>query len=586
MTNHVFTGWFADSACTQVWDFATLITADRTLYAGWEELPRYTVSFDSQGGSTVTNRTVYKGRPVSRPADPTWAHHAFAGWFSDANCTVLWDFSTPIQANRTLYAGWDAVVYRVVYHANGAAYGSAPVDGISYSYQATVTVAGNTGELLGQEVGGVHAGKGIHQRFLGWSTNSAATSAQYAPGATFAIKTDMALHAIYTGGTSVIGKIGPAGGYIVHYNPYWAWRYLEAAPTDLPGTHPWRGDNEYTVNGIMDGIGTEGGAENTLWIANVFGPGSYAAAMCTNYAVTNRGIRYDDWFLPSRQELNTMYNAMRGTPGLMDNKRYWSSYGATTYNESTSWESRLDPYLVRPLRMVGTWTFNTTPAVFSSGPTVTGTEKFTISFSYTVNKKAWVYCVALESGSPVPSAAQIREGKDASGNDVPWRCALSHEVSVVDSGSEKTDTFGNNFRDSSIRPGKTYDLYFVTETYGRLSTPVKITATTTALQSTYPSMYVRGDIFTDGTTAKSMTLVDDNLWALDVDEAQIKLGSFHFEVTGESSWGMYWGDNTTPDKIADASGEAIQLGTTYYYSILFNASNLEYELLMPGPTWH
>ncbi|HPH04189.1 MAG TPA: InlB B-repeat-containing protein, partial [Spirochaetota bacterium] len=64
MTNHVFTGWFADSACTQVWDFATLITADRTLYAGWEELPRYTVSFDSQGGSTVTNRTVYKGRPV------------------------------------------------------------------------------------------------------------------------------------------------------------------------------------------------------------------------------------------------------------------------------------------------------------------------------------------------------------------------------------------------------------------------------------------------------------------------------------------------------------------------------------------
>jgi len=554
LTNHVFTGWYVDSACTQVWDFATLITADRTLYAGWEELARYTVSFDSKGGSTVTNRTVYKGSPVSRPADPERTQYAFIGWFADANCTVLWDFTTPIQANRTLYAGWDAVVYRVVYHANGAAYGSVPVDGVSYSYQANATVAGNTGELVGPEVGGDHAGKGIHQRFLGWSTNAAAASAQYVAGSAFAIKTNTTLYAVYTTGTSVIAKIGPAGGYIVYDNPSYAtagWRYLEAAPADLPGTHPWDAGGNILVGGTESGEGS--GAENTLRILNVLGPGNYAASLCSSYSVTNRGVCYDDWFLPSVNELKAVYGALLGTPGSISGKYYWSSresgnaYADCIRNTSSGSTERSNLLFLRPVRVTGgTINFDPTLAMFNSGPTVTATGKFSIRVLFTLDKKALVYAVALEGGSPAPDVTNI----------VGWYNGLS-----LPGGSAYEQVFGDEENWSELLPGKTYDIYYIIDTYGIRSTPVKISATTKSLQSTYPSMYVRGDIFTDGTTVKAMQLVDDNLWRLEGCSLK-ESGSFHFEVTGGVSWGTYWGDTAPADGIAEINGDPMLLGST------------------------
>jgi len=219
--------------------------------------------------------------------------------------------------------------------------------------------------------------------------------------------------------------------------------------------------------------------------------------------------------------------------------------------------------------------FDTTPAAFATGPTPATPAKYTIDATFALDKKAWVYAVALEAGSPAPSANQIREREDASGNSV-WNTSYA---GMIASGTTSNFSFGWENNSSEIRPGKSYDLYFVTETYGRLSTPVKITATTTALQSTYPSMYVRGDIFTDGTTAKAMTLVDDNLWELHV--VELKSGSFHFEVSGLTSWGVYWGDSVEPDGIADVSSTAIPLndpGSIDYY-LRFNTATGEYQII-------
>lgn len=36
-TGYTFAGWYADAACTQAWDFSTLVTAATTLYAKWTE---------------------------------------------------------------------------------------------------------------------------------------------------------------------------------------------------------------------------------------------------------------------------------------------------------------------------------------------------------------------------------------------------------------------------------------------------------------------------------------------------------------------------------------------------------------------
>jgi oligopeptide transport system substrate-binding protein len=64
------------------------------------------VTFDSNGGTPVKAITVKIGEKISEPEDPTKEGYTFTGWYTDKECTKLFDFSTPIKGNMTLYAGW------------------------------------------------------------------------------------------------------------------------------------------------------------------------------------------------------------------------------------------------------------------------------------------------------------------------------------------------------------------------------------------------------------------------------------------------------------------------------------------------
>ena len=56
-----FTGWYTDEGCTKAYDFATPVTSDLTLYAGWEEdssssgtiVTRYNVTVEESSNGTV-----------------------------------------------------------------------------------------------------------------------------------------------------------------------------------------------------------------------------------------------------------------------------------------------------------------------------------------------------------------------------------------------------------------------------------------------------------------------------------------------------------------------------------------------------
>jgi uncharacterized repeat protein (TIGR02543 family) len=103
---YVFAGWYWD---TKMWDFENdTVTENMTLVAHWRDPSQtaYTVTFNSVGGSSVTSQTVSSGGKVTRPANPTRAGYTFAGWYRDADYTVLWDFDTTVSANITLYAKW------------------------------------------------------------------------------------------------------------------------------------------------------------------------------------------------------------------------------------------------------------------------------------------------------------------------------------------------------------------------------------------------------------------------------------------------------------------------------------------------
>lgn len=66
-----------------------------------------TVTFDTQGGSAVASQTIEKGAKATRPADPTREGYVFDDWYADSVCATLFDFDQVLNADTTVYAGWE-----------------------------------------------------------------------------------------------------------------------------------------------------------------------------------------------------------------------------------------------------------------------------------------------------------------------------------------------------------------------------------------------------------------------------------------------------------------------------------------------
>jgi len=84
----------------------TVINANNhTLFAQWTGIP-YTIYFEENGGTTVTNITQGYGTNVSAPTAPTKSGYVFAGWYSDSELTTAYTFTTMPANGITLYAAW------------------------------------------------------------------------------------------------------------------------------------------------------------------------------------------------------------------------------------------------------------------------------------------------------------------------------------------------------------------------------------------------------------------------------------------------------------------------------------------------
>ena len=190
---HAFKGWYSDKSLTKAYDFNSAVKSNLTLYAKWEA-NEYTVTFVSNGGTSVARQTVSYGARASRPSDPTLEGSQFAGWYTDAACTEAYDFGSAVKSNLTLYAKWEKkATYTVTFDSNGgtAVKAQSVSSGAKASKPADPTKAG-------------HA-------FKGWYTDKSLTEA-YDFGS--AVKSDLALYAkweaneytvtfVSNGGTSV-----------------------------------------------------------------------------------------------------------------------------------------------------------------------------------------------------------------------------------------------------------------------------------------------------------------------------------------------------------------------------------------------
>jgi uncharacterized repeat protein (TIGR02543 family) len=181
-------------------------------------------------------------------------------------------------------------------------------------------------------------------KFGGWYTDSTLTTPFDMESV---VTADMNLYAKWD--PYAVGEAGPAGGVIFYVDSddiYSGWTCLEVAPEELPndGSGVNWDDGNTNYNGtdaplLPDDIGM--GLENTQTImANSSDIG--AAQLCDNYGYDNEGEYYDDWFLPSKNELVELFTFFSGLTETEQNNfspngyLYWSSSGS------------VDPYFPDP----------------------------------------------------------------------------------------------------------------------------------------------------------------------------------------------------------------------------------------------
>ena len=104
-SGYTFIGWQLNGS---TYNFSTPVTANIELTAVWErEKAKYTVTFNSNGGTAVANQTITEGSTVSRPSNPTRSGFTFKAWTLNGS---NYDFSTPVTSDLTLTATWTEIV--------------------------------------------------------------------------------------------------------------------------------------------------------------------------------------------------------------------------------------------------------------------------------------------------------------------------------------------------------------------------------------------------------------------------------------------------------------------------------------------
>lgn len=148
-------------------------------------LPSYTVAYNANGGSGAPgSQTKWYGKTLKLSSTkPTRTGYTFQGWATSSGGSVAYAAGANYTSNAsaTLYAVWKANTWAISYNANG---GSGAPAAQTKIYGQTLTLSSTKPTRT-------------NYNFLGWSTSSSATSAQYAAGGTFTTNANVTLYAVW-----------------------------------------------------------------------------------------------------------------------------------------------------------------------------------------------------------------------------------------------------------------------------------------------------------------------------------------------------------------------------------------------------
>ena len=151
---HTFQGWALTANQSTAISGTYNLTADATLYPAF--LPNtYSVTYEENGGSLVSDGSFTHGGTLTFPTDPTRSSFTFKGWFATSTGGTALTAATVAAGNAsvTLHAQWEPVVNSTV--------GITPVN--SSTSETTQTLAKTGFDLFGK------AASSLVLVFLGFS---------------------------------------------------------------------------------------------------------------------------------------------------------------------------------------------------------------------------------------------------------------------------------------------------------------------------------------------------------------------------------------------------------------------------------
>ncbi len=160
-TGYTFNGWYLGKT---KYDFNKEVNSDITLKAEWTknqtsgntgnnnqtekptpipaptpEVIKYTVSFNSNGGSAVASQTIIAGGKATKPSDPSRDGYKFIGWMHNGGA---YNFDSAVNGNVILTAEWEVIPVLDVYTVKMVV-----IDGDQSSTERKVIVYKNGNEI-------------------------------------------------------------------------------------------------------------------------------------------------------------------------------------------------------------------------------------------------------------------------------------------------------------------------------------------------------------------------------------------------------------------------------------------------------
>ena len=118
-TGYTFIKWFDSAEYTNVvTEIVKGSHGNIVLYSNYK-INQYTITFESNGGTSVEPITQNYATAVSEPSAPAKNGYIFDGWYSDEALENKYVFNTIPAEDITIYARWELAKYEIKYHLAG-----------------------------------------------------------------------------------------------------------------------------------------------------------------------------------------------------------------------------------------------------------------------------------------------------------------------------------------------------------------------------------------------------------------------------------------------------------------------------------